>query len=131
MLWTYRKFYTSLVQSNETKAKDFEQYERQSAEAWSALEAAFQHRSEFNEQFLQDQSEGAFEKLRGQLIEWACDIQWPTSDTDGVWRATANTAAECCEQTAIFMGDRYWPFTKIIRYVLYVTNIALIASHIT
>lgn len=117
LLWSYRQLYLPLVQQDETSASDYAKYERESAQAWSALEAAFKHHKQFKEESLQDQSEGAFERLREQLVGWSHEIQWPDGGLDGKWIATASTARECCEKTAIFMGYRYWPFTKIIRQV--------------
>ncbi|CAG9951905.1 unnamed protein product [Clonostachys rosea f. rosea IK726] len=118
LLWSYRQLYLPNVQSNKTSNKDYERYTRESAQAWSALEAAFKHKSEFNETFLRDMSDGAIDRIELQLITWSREIDWPAGGANGIWRSTAVTPRECCEKTAIFMGNRYWPFTKVIRVYL-------------
>lgn len=117
LLWSYRQLYLPNVQSHKTSTKDYERYTRESAQAWSALEAAFKHKSEFNESFLRDMSDGAIDKIESQLITWSREIDWPAGGANGIWRSTAVTPRECSEKTAIFMSNRYWPFTKIIRLV--------------
>ncbi|KAK7224376.1 hypothetical protein V2G26_012379 [Clonostachys chloroleuca] len=118
LLWSYRQLYLPNVQSHKTSTKDYERYTRESAQAWSALEAAFKHKSEFNESFLRDMSDGAIDKIESQLITWSREIDWPAGGANGIWRSTAVTPRECSEKTAIFMSNRYWPFTKIIRVYL-------------
>jgi hypothetical protein len=115
LLWSYRQLYLPGVESNDTSAEDYARYTRESAQAWSALEAAFKHQNQFKEERLRDMSEGALERLTDELILWSREIEWPKGGMEGFWKATANTADECNEKTEIFMGDRYWPFTKIIR----------------
>lgn len=88
---------------------------RQSEQAWSALHAAFKHKRQFTQRFAQDMSDGALERITDQLIEWSREIEWPTGGADGFWTSTAQTAEECVEQTKLFMQDKFWPFTKIIR----------------
>ncbi|CAG9981490.1 unnamed protein product [Clonostachys byssicola] len=118
LLWSYRLLYLPNVQSNKTSTKVYERYTRESAQAWSALEAAFKHKSEFNESFLLDMSDGAIDRIESQLITWSREIEWPAGGANGIWRSTAVTPRECCEKTDIFMSNRYWPFTKIIRVYL-------------
>jgi len=118
LLWSYRQLFLPDVDSDNTSAADYAKYARESEQAWSALDAAFRHRREFNQAMLQDMSEGALEKVQDKLVEWTREITWPKGDEgapDGVWQSTAKTAEECCEKTSVFMQDRYWPFTKIIR----------------
>ncbi|KAK3306258.1 uncharacterized protein B0T15DRAFT_396538 [Chaetomium strumarium] len=118
LLWSYRQLYLPGVEDEGTSAEDYARYQRESAQAWSALEAAFKHKPEFKEEMLRDMSEGAMERLTEQLIGWSREIEWPDGTGDGVWRSTANTAEECARKTAVFMQDRYWPFTKVIRVYL-------------
>ncbi len=115
LLWSYRRLYLPDVESDETSAQDYARYERESLQAWSALEAAFKHKPEFDQHRLRDMSDGALERITSQLTEWSREIRWPEGGDNGTWRSTAETAEECCEKTGLFMADRYWPFTKIIR----------------
>lgn len=115
LLWSYRQLYHPSVESAETSAEDYARYTRESAQAWSALEAAFGHKREFKEELLRDQTEGALERVTEQLRQWSLDIDWPEGSDNGRWTATADTPDECCSKTERFMQDRYWPFTKIIR----------------
>lgn len=117
LLWSYRRLYRPGIDSPETPADEYQKAERESGEAWSALEAAFGHHSGFNEQSLRDQSEGAAEKILEQLVAWSRAIRWPEESDRGKWTATAQTALECSEKTAIFMSDQHWPFTKVLRLV--------------
>ena len=88
---------------------------RESEQAWSGLSAAFKHKRQFTQKFAQDMSDGALERITDQLVQWADEIEWPTGGGDGLWMSTAQTADECVEKTKLFMQDRFWPFTKIIR----------------
>lgn len=115
LLWSYRQLYLPGVESDEISAQDYARYQRESAQAWSALEAAFQHKRDFRPERLQDMTEGALERITSQLVQWSQEIEWPSGGADGIWKSTANTADECSEKTELFMADRYWPFTKIIR----------------
>ncbi|TLD06663.1 uncharacterized protein PgNI_08716 [Pyricularia grisea] len=134
LLWSYRQLFLPAVESDTTSDADYARYMRESEQAWSALEAAFGHRREFKRAMLQDMAEGSLERITEMLVGWTEDIEWPSGDeTAGyngddevtgnepshlVWRSTAATAEECCEKTSLFMQDRYWPFTKIIRVYL-------------
>lgn len=118
LLWNYRQLYLPGVEEEGPSADAFPQRQRESAQAWSALEAAFQHKRGFREELLQDMSDGALERLTAQLVEWAREIEWPEGAVNGLWRSTAESAEECVEKTAVFMQDRHWPFTKIIRVYL-------------
>lgn len=115
LLWSYRSLYRPELESSETSSEEYERVQRESSEAWSALKAAFGHQSELTEHRFRDQSSGSSDRLRTQLIAWALDIQWPSGNADGRYTDVAQTAQDCCRSTAIFMSDRYWPFTKVIR----------------
>ncbi|RYP26651.1 hypothetical protein DL767_007934 [Monosporascus sp. MG133] len=118
LLWSYRQLFLPGVESDTTSAADYARYTRESEQAWSALEAAFQHQSRFSKEMLRDMSEGALERIQDQLISWTNDMEWPDGGEAGCWRSTASNAEECREKTGLFMQDRYWPFTKIIRVYL-------------
>ncbi|KAJ9136605.1 Ras GTPase family protein [Pleurostoma richardsiae] len=118
LLWSYRQLYLPDIESDKTLPEDYARYQRQSAQAWSALEAAFKHKGEFKPERLQDMSDGALDRITTELIRWSEEIEWPEGGVNGLWRSTANTTEECCEKTEIFMKDKYWPFTKIIRIYL-------------
>jgi hypothetical protein len=117
LLWNYRQPYFPGVQ-DDASAEDYERHQRESRQAWSALEAAFGHQPSFNEELLRDMSDGASERVTAQLVEWSREIEWPEGVEDGLWRSTADSAEECVEETALFMQDQYWPFTKLIRIYL-------------
>ncbi|GAB1312304.1 Dynamin N-terminal domain-containing protein [Madurella fahalii] len=118
LLWSYRQLYLPGVEGEGTSAEDYARYQRESGQAWSALEAAFKHKLGFGERMLQDMSEGALERITAQLIQWSHELEWPGGGINGLWQSTANSAEECAEKTAIFMQDKYWPFTKLIRIYL-------------
>lgn len=115
LLWSYRSLYHPDFESPTTSAEEYERVQRESSEAWSALEAAFGHQSELKEHRFRDQSPGSSERLQRQLIAWSQDIQWPSGSSGGRYTDAVQTAQDCCRSTAIFMSDRYWPFTKVIR----------------
>ena len=110
LLWSYRQFY--LPDIEEATTEEYKQYQAESEHAWSALEAAFGNKPGLKS-ILRDDSEGALDRITDQLIEWTKDLDWPQGGIDGKW--TAQTAGDCCDTTALFMCDRLWPFTKIIR----------------
>ena len=115
LVWNYRQLFLPNVEADTVDSKDYIRYQRESEQAWSALEAAFSHQKMFKQEFLSNMSEGALERVTDQLIQWTRDLDWPEDGTNGMWKSTADTAEECCEKTSIFMQDRFWPFTKIIR----------------
>ena len=117
LVWSFRKLYLPGAEDNTISAEDYRECERESEQAWSALEAAFKHRMRFTRTFLSDMSDGAEERIVSQLIDWTHDLDWPGTDGNGRWKANADTAQECCEKTSLFMENRFWPFTKILRYV--------------
>ena len=125
LVWNYRKLYLPGVESDQTTAASYQQYQRESELAWSTLEAAFKHKLEFNQEFLRDISQGAMDRIINQLIRWVGDLEWPRSEQNrnGVCTSTAQTAEECSEKAAVFMKDRLWPFTKIMRYVLFMKTL--------
>lgn len=115
LLHSYRQLYLPGVHSDNTPDDDYARYMRESAQAWSALEAAFNHQSEFNEGRFRDVEEGSLERNTARLVEWSREIQWPEGVTDGRWTSTAESAVEFRRKTQLFMRDQYWPFTKAIR----------------
>ncbi|UNI13469.1 hypothetical protein JDV02_000212 [Purpureocillium takamizusanense] len=118
LLYSYRQLFLPLVNSSSTSEEDFTRCERESEKAWSTLQAAFKHKTQFTENYARDTSEGAVERISSQLIQWANELEWPDNGRDGRWVTTATTAEECVEQTKRFAQDKYWPFTKIIRVYL-------------
>ncbi|KAH8744019.1 hypothetical protein F5882DRAFT_455086 [Hyaloscypha sp. PMI_1271] len=118
LLWNYRQIFLPEVEEDKVDPKDYARYQRESEQAWSALEAGFRHQRGFNKQLVSDMAEGGLEKATDQLVQWSHELEWPDGGNPGFWKATADTAEECCEMTSIFMEDRFWPFTKIIRVYL-------------
>ncbi|KAN0095627.1 hypothetical protein V8E51_016338 [Hyaloscypha variabilis] len=118
LLWNFRQIFLPEVEEDKVDPKDYARYQRESEQAWSALEAGFKHQRGFNKQLVSDMTEGGLAKATDQLVKWAHELEWPDGGNNGFWKATADTAEECCETTSIFMQDRFWPFTKIIRVYL-------------
>ncbi|KID65368.1 Dynamin, GTPase domain protein, partial [Metarhizium hybridum] len=113
-LWKYRLFYNA-EDNTELETEEHRICEADASQAWSALDTAFRHHQEFSKQFLQDDSSGAVERIKAKLVRWAEEIDWPDDVVDSVWRSSARDSRECFEMTRKFMGDKHWPFTKIIR----------------
>ncbi|EFQ96945.1 hypothetical protein MGYG_08870 [Nannizzia gypsea CBS 118893] len=119
LIWNYRQPFLPMAQGNGLTDAEYVQCQRESDQAWSALEAAFKHQSQFKEEFLSDMSDGALERVTERLTLWARDIPWPEGDDGtGKWSSSAQSVEECYEKTKAFMEDRLWPFTKIIRIYL-------------
>ena len=129
LVWSYRKLFLidkandegasrDEVGSKNISDKDYQRIECEAEHAWSALEAAFSHQSRFNRNMLSDNSHDAVPRIVDQLTKWSQDLEWPEGGSDGKWTSTADTADDCCEKTSIFMLNKFWPFTKIIRYLL-------------
>ncbi|TGO35356.1 hypothetical protein BHYA_0161g00190 [Botrytis hyacinthi] len=120
LLWSYRQLLLpdSDNDGNALDSDEQERIERESAVAWSALEVLFSQQEEFDVNFVSDKSKGAFERIKSQLLEWMQNIEFPADDESGLWTASAHTSDECQELTSVFMEDKLWPFTKIIRVYL-------------
>ncbi|KAF5868070.1 uncharacterized protein Bfra_007265 [Botrytis fragariae] len=120
LLWSYRQLFfpDSDNEGNALDSDEKERTERESAVAWSALEALFSQQEEFDVSFLSDKSKGSFERIKSKLLEWMQKIEFPADDESGLWTASAHTSDECQELTSVFMEDKLWPFTKIIRVYL-------------
>ncbi|TGO07985.1 hypothetical protein BTUL_0233g00180 [Botrytis tulipae] len=120
LLWSYRQLLLpdSDNEGNALDSGEQERIERESAVAWSALEVLFSQQEEFDINFVSDNSKGAFERIKSQLLEWMEKIEFPADDESGLWTASAHTSDECQELTSVFMEDKLWPFTKIIRVYL-------------
>jgi hypothetical protein len=113
-LWNYRLFHNA-DDNNELGQEEFRTCQADALHSWSVLNTAFGHHNEFSTQFLEDDSAGALERIEEKLITWANEIDWPDNVKDSVWRSSAKDSEECLQRTRRFMGDKHWPFTKIIR----------------
>ncbi|PQE22018.1 Dynamin GTPase domain protein [Rutstroemia sp. NJR-2017a BBW] len=119
LVWSFRKPYIPYPEEEDKPSKDEqENNQKESDQAWSALEAAFGHKDSFSRAFLSDMAEGASAKITKQLLKWSKEIEWPDDGESGFWEDTAETIDECSEKTSVFMENRLWPFTKIIRVYL-------------
>ncbi|KFY44996.1 hypothetical protein V494_01204 [Pseudogymnoascus sp. VKM F-4513 (FW-928)] len=119
LVWNYRQMYLPSTEGDSISENEYATMQRKSEQAWSSLEAGFSHQPSFNKAMLiNDMSEAGLSVTNSQLLQWACDLDWPDSGENGKWTSTADTADECCEKTSVFMQDRFWPFTKIIRVYL-------------
>ncbi|KFY43961.1 hypothetical protein V494_01724 [Pseudogymnoascus sp. VKM F-4513 (FW-928)] len=116
ILWCYRRRHLLDAQDDDISQAERDKLERESDEAWSSLEAAFGHEDGFSKEWLtKDMSEEGLITVANQIIQWAQEINWPAGADSGKWTSTADTADECCDKTSVFMQDKFWPFTKIIR----------------
>ncbi|OBT59443.1 hypothetical protein VE04_00611 [Pseudogymnoascus sp. 24MN13] len=116
LLWSFRRMYLPNAEDENIIQSEYDQMERESAEAWSSLEAAFSHHEEFSKDWLtKDMTEEGLAMVTDQVIQWSHELDWPAGADSGKWTSTADTADECYEKTGVFMEDRFWPFTKIIR----------------
>lgn len=116
LLWSYRQVHLPMMET--VSAEEYAKAGRESAEAWSALEAAFGNRQQFNEQLLQTSNDDDARSIEAMIHGWSDEISWlGDGGAGGALVEEAETAEECCAKTAMFMEDRHWPFTKIIRYV--------------
>lgn len=122
LAWSYRQLYLPDTQNAElTTDRQYAKYQRESDEACSALQSAFQHHGGFSAAFLRDASDGALDRINQQLFQWAREIKWPTGGNARTLQGstlatlTASSAEECCKKTRVFMEDGLWPFTKVIR----------------
>ncbi|KAJ5559991.1 hypothetical protein N7513_002390 [Penicillium frequentans] len=109
LLWSFRRQFLDAKDSLSTDDM------KECREAGSALQSAFGSERGYNRQFMTDKSEGAFERILDQLIKWTKTIPWPTGASDGKWVTNAKTAEEFHTKTSLFMQDRIWPFTRIMR----------------
>lgn len=109
LLWNFRRQYLDAKDS--LSADDM----KECREAGSALKSAFGNERGYNRQFMTDKSKGAFERIADQLMRWTKKIPWPTGASDGRWMTEAETAEEFHAKTSVFMKDRMWPFTQIMR----------------
>ncbi|KAJ5639534.1 uncharacterized protein N7484_007396 [Penicillium longicatenatum] len=115
LLWSFRRVLLPDIASGSGNVADITRYRTESSQAWSSLETAFSHEKNFNREFLEDISDGAFSRIANQLLQWTATIPWPQGALNGKWATYAKSAEECFEKTRPFMRDRLWPFTKIIR----------------
>ncbi|OBT96981.1 hypothetical protein VE01_05489 [Pseudogymnoascus verrucosus] len=119
LVWNYRQMYLPHTEGDSVSENEYATMQRESEQAWSSLEAGFSHQPSFNKAMLiNDISEAGLSIANSQLVQWAYELNWPDSGENGKWTSTADTADECCEKTSVFMEDRFWPFTKIIRVYL-------------
>ncbi|KFY49525.1 hypothetical protein V496_09946 [Pseudogymnoascus sp. VKM F-4515 (FW-2607)] len=119
LVWNYRQMYLPHTEGDSISENEYATMQRESEQAWSSLEAGFSHQPSFNKAMLiNDLSEAGLSIANSQLVQWAYELDWPDSGEIGKWTSTADTADECCEKTSVFMEDRFWPFTKIIRVYL-------------
>ncbi|KAJ6002789.1 hypothetical protein N7451_005336 [Penicillium sp. IBT 35674x] len=109
LLWSFRRQFLDAKDSLSTDDM------KECREAGSALQSAFGGERGYNRQFMTDKSEGAFERILDQLIKWTKNIPWPTGASDGKWVTNAETVEEFHKKTSLFMQDRIWPFTRIMR----------------
>ena len=117
MLDDYRKPY--IRAANELTPTEFEAAENKSHAAKQIFETAFgttqSSQPSFDPEAIKDESEGAYERILGQLRQWGRALQWPTGMVDGNWEASAETAEEVRELVGPFIQCGLWVFVRITR----------------
>lgn len=84
--------------------------------ALDELKKFFDGFTSFTEGLLSDLSEGAEERILGHIRSWIRRISWPNNDCLGV--VTADTPSPVHARIRIYEGSRFWPFVKVVRYVV-------------
>ncbi|KAL8696199.1 MAG: hypothetical protein Q9224_002922 [Gallowayella concinna] len=119
LLVSYRELYQpGLEKELENNEQLYREIETKSGVAASTLESIFPKRPEVTPIHLRDESEGAFERIYGELKRLAALIEWPSGAVNGKWEATASSASECHDKVAHFMEQGLWPLTNIVRIYL-------------
>jgi hypothetical protein len=124
LLDDYRKPY--IRAANDLTPTEFEAAENKSHAAKQILEAAFgttelgfdeenNRQPAFDPETAKDESEGAYERILGQIRQWGRALQWPTDMQDGKWEARAETAEEVRELVEPFTQRGLWVFVRITR----------------
>jgi hypothetical protein len=121
LLWSYRQFHLRDREDKMVTGDELKLQEKQSKLAWDTLHAAFGNlpgsREKLTENYLQDSSDGAKERIQAQLKLWTKQLPWPAEVKQGGWLGTADTGKECSEETKNFLTGNLWPFVKVIRYI--------------
>jgi hypothetical protein len=125
MAWSSRLFLLQgakeASQNLHGEESDLDECQKESLVAQEGLMSAFGHLQGFSVEFLLDMSDGAGDRVTEQCIKWVHAIEWPTGgwttteNGSTVWHSAVNTVEECAEKTGIFMKDKFWPFTKVIK----------------
>lgn len=121
LLYSYRDFF-NLSPKDETTQSDTENTEKYRMEkasklALSTLQGIFPNQEESKPEYLEDNTEGAFERILTRLRSLANSLNWPDEDEYGNWSSTAITVADCREKVERFMASGIWPLTELVRYV--------------
>jgi hypothetical protein len=100
--------------------------------AFARLAEVFKRHSQFNEDWLSDMSNGAYERLLSQLLKWLGELSWYAgeyADSD-VKTLKARNAQTCRASISALMQDGNWVFVKIIRSVknLFHENVHVLTS---
>src|SRR5277367_1510527 len=122
LLWSYRQFYLrDLLEDKMVTGDELKLRGKQSKLAWDTLRAAFGNMpgstEMLTENWLQDSSDGAEERIQAQLKLWTKRLPWPAEVKQGGWFGTADKIKECNEKTMAFLKGNLWPFVKVIRYI--------------
>lgn len=107
------------LDSTSAEQGEFSHLKAESVEAasvgWSRLSALFQDQDSFDRELLDDLSEGAEAKILRQMKGWLRELDWPA---DAAWTVTADTPGHLHRDVRRRMKDRFWPFVKVVRYVM-------------
>ena len=112
LVWSYRRLYLPDLDAQDA---DFRQIENESAIAWSTLNAAFGHHAELG-YLCGRETEATNEEIAAKLLTWTEELTWPSDS--GMFEAFADSPNGCRKMAEEFMQDRFWPFIKVVRYVI-------------
>ena len=118
LLYSYRSLFQEGLEKDlegENGADEYRAIERRSVVALSTLQSIFPHRDEVTLENLQDNSQGAFDRIYKQLQELAEQLVWPPGAENGRWVRTATSADDCHDQVSLFTAGGLWPLTNIVR----------------
>ncbi|KAL8724298.1 MAG: hypothetical protein Q9166_008029 [cf. Caloplaca sp. 2 TL-2023] len=119
LLFSYRELYEpGLARFFELNEQQHFEVGKKSELALSTLQSIFAGHPEVTPSYLKEQSEGAFERILGELRRLAALIEWPPGAANGSWMATAASSDECHDKVAYFMQQGLWPLTNIVRIYL-------------
>lgn len=122
LVWSYRQLY--LPDIDKASGEEFNKISKESQVAWSSLQAAFGHHRELKS-LCDKKTQGANAEIIEKLLAWKNELEWPAGHEDGRWEHFVESADECCDLTSGLMQDKYWPFIKVIRFVLYILKLTL------
>jgi len=115
LVWSYRFFHITDLDVQNVRSDEQTRLEAQSKLAWDTLKAAFGSHRELTQEYLQDTTDGAEERIKTQLTLWTRALEWPGDSHESGWLGTSETVSDCKSKTRRFLTGNLWPFIKVIR----------------